>query len=272
MMRSEMRDAVEIADEAIGEASAVESDPVAIGAMITKGVAASVVGEHDGLALLEEASRLAAKRGLYFQECRALANMFAVVHEDWEDLDLAEQLGRRALETAVEYEMRSMESLARSNLAYALLDKGDWTEATDLVYQESGALGFSGSQALTILGTIQARTGHSEAAENLAAAWDLAQRLDETQYLAPAAGSWVEFCWISGIKDDPLFPACRDAMGSALERGRINLASRPRSGLMPLDSSRPCLINDVTAQDLTWWRMPSHSGSRIQRHMKRPSL
>lgn len=201
MMRSDMVEAVELADRTLELAEETGDEQTMIHALNTKGVATYSRGDPDGFQLLEEARTRARQGGYPFEETHALVNMASAV-ADRRELEQADDLLRLATDTAIRYEIRAFENVARAKLAEVLVWKGDWDAAEDIAAEVLGfntqANSLSGRVLGRVIGTIQTRRGSPEAPTALERTWSDAEASGEMQALLPVAAAIAESFWLTG--------------------------------------------------------------------------
>jgi DNA-binding CsgD family transcriptional regulator len=117
---------------------------------------------------------------------------------EFRDLPVAEDYAQRAIASAVQHALPSVEAYARAIYARVLDRAGRWDEAADVARDLVAASAITRMVALPVLAEIEARRGRASAPTVLAEAWDMAAAADEFQRLAPVAAATVEHAWISG--------------------------------------------------------------------------
>ncbi len=221
LMRSDLPEARDLAQQALGLLDHDEDDFTRLHALNTLGLVEHWEGDPAGLEHLEHARTLASRAGYRFEEARALLNLAAATLQT---LDLQDCFGyaRLASQTAARYEVGPLETYADSIVANVLDLRGQWDDAETLLYSTLDSHPHVEVQSLRVLGVLHARTGKSDAEELLERAWELAEQSNETQNIGPVAASWAEFCWINNRLDDPMLDRCERTVAS-LRRGRQGL-------------------------------------------------
>lgn len=218
LMRGRETEGSRIAARALALADQVGDDLTKIRALIVKGACDYSLGDEGGVALVEEAHRLAERSGHHFEEAFALVNL-AGMAGDVRDLRRAIDLGRRARNTAARYEIRPLESYARAQHAELLMWRGDWSEAEDEATEVLGADPHAEVVAWRLLGTIQARRGRDTAREPLDRMWAMAEAAGELQHVDPAAGTIAESMWLSGVEEPDRVASIRRVYDHGLDLG-----------------------------------------------------
>jgi len=168
-----------------------------------RGMVDDIVGYPGGCASLDEARARAEAAGEWYEECRALVN-HAWAAAEYRDLPVASDYAQRAVASAVQHALLSIEAYARAIYARVLGLQGRWDEAADVARELFAASGITRMVALPALGAIEARKGRASAPTVLAQAWEMAAAADEFQRLAPAAAATAEHAWISGSSTVPV--------------------------------------------------------------------
>ena len=204
---------IELVDRALEAGGADVSERIRVRSLNRKGVLTQIADYPKGQAGLDEAARLAAASGQWFEEARALLNHSWAASEA-RDLHAAVDYAQRAVATAVSHELPGLETYSAALHARALELLGEWGAAEDLARDQLDASPITRMVALPIVGVIEARSGRDSAAETLAEAWAMAVRSDEYLRMAPAAIALAEFNWIVGAADNPTAQ-----MTAIMERG-----------------------------------------------------
>ena len=194
-------------DELVGqtlEAAGPDIDEwVLIRSLNHRGIAANIANYPAGLASLEEARLRSEVSGQWYEECRALVNL-AWAATEFRDLPRAHDYARRAVASAVDHEMRTLETYAIALLARVLELQGEWNAAEDLAREHFGRSAITQMVMLPIVGIIEARTGRASIDSTLMRAWELSRAANEFQRLGPVATVLAEQAWISGTSHVPV--------------------------------------------------------------------
>jgi DNA-binding CsgD family transcriptional regulator/tetratricopeptide (TPR) repeat protein len=161
------------------------------------GTAQWFLGDPAARSTLEEALRIAVRAGEAEEACRAYVNLTWNLL-DWYRLDEAEGYltdAVRLAEGAEQLGFLTYMHMEQSRLAFG---RGAWDEAARIAELSLVAHAPTRCSALTVLGRVQARRGHPDAARLLAEAWELAVSLDEIQRTGPAAAACAEGAWLRG--------------------------------------------------------------------------
>jgi ATP/maltotriose-dependent transcriptional regulator MalT len=117
---------------------------------------------------------------------------------DWYRLDEAEGYLTDAVRLAEGAEQLGFLTYMVVEQARLAFGRGAWDEAVRIAELSLVAHAPTRCSALTVLGRVQARRGHPDAARLLAEAWELAVSLDEIQRTGPAAAACAEGAWLRG--------------------------------------------------------------------------
>jgi DNA-binding CsgD family transcriptional regulator/tetratricopeptide (TPR) repeat protein len=200
------------------EAAGPDGDPlILIRSLNHRGVVANIANYPEGRASMDEASKLAAAAGQWYEESRALFNQGWAAAEA-RDLPVAADYVQRAISSAARHELPTLEKYAEAMYARVVELQGDWTKAEDLATDLLDSMALSQMVALPILGGIMARGGRAEARSILIRAWEMAVLADENQRMVPAAIALAEHAWISGDVDIPVSDFKR-VMSAELDKG-----------------------------------------------------
>jgi DNA-binding CsgD family transcriptional regulator/tetratricopeptide (TPR) repeat protein len=219
MMRGDRLGAIALADQAISLAEVVGDELIVIHSLNTKGTTTYVGGNPDGRRLLDEARIRAQRAGDAHEETRALFNLASAVAARCE-MELASDLAQQAIGTAVRYEIRSLEKVARALYAEILEWRGEWVVAEDLsaeLLESSPGRNFLHVlMAGRVLGRLQARRGVPEARDTLNHTWSSTEVNAEMQHLLPAAAALAEYMWLTGDDDPHRLTRFRDVLEKGL--------------------------------------------------------
>lgn len=195
------------ADRAVEEALALAQEHgnalARLRALAVKGQLAVVRGQPGGLGLVEKVRGDAEAGGYRFEEAKALRNL-AYIALEISDLAMQEDLARRAKETAIRYELPTIEVEADSVYADALMRKGDWAAAEELAMARLGSQINSDLHLKRVLGLLRLRMGRPGAGEFLDDAWSIAERYGEIDFLLHVGACLAEQMWITGRSEEPL--------------------------------------------------------------------
>jgi DNA-binding CsgD family transcriptional regulator/tetratricopeptide (TPR) repeat protein len=155
------------------------------------------LGDPAARSTLEEALRIAVRAGEAEEACRAYVNLTWNLL-DWYRLDEAEGYLTDAVRLAEGAEQLGFLTYMHMEQARLAFGRGAWDEAARIAELSLVAHAPTRCSALTVLGRVQARRGHPDAARLLAKAWELAVSLDEIQRTGPAAAACAEGAWLRG--------------------------------------------------------------------------
>ena len=219
MMRGDLVRAIELADQALELAEKTGDELTMIHALNTKGTQQYMSGDPDGFRLLEESRRRAQQGGYPFEETHALINMASAVAERRE-LEQADDLARRANDTAARYEIPAFENYARAMHAEVLVWKGEWAAAEDLAAEVLGSNPRMKSLHTRVLGwvigTLQTRRGRPEARTTLDRTWSEAEAAGEMQTLLRGAAALAEYIWLTGEADPDRIARFREVLDEGI--------------------------------------------------------
>lgn len=192
--------ALEIADRALEVAERSEDPAVTIQALTWKGNIEYSIGGAGGMQLLERAHALASTIGDRDSEVRTLQSMTAM-SADFRHMAQAADYARRAIESAVRYEMGFVEAQTRAIFAEILLWQGRWSEVEDMATAALGTHPSAENIAWRIIGQLQARQGRTGARTALERMWEMTKDAEQLTVVDPAAGSLAEYIWLTGDHD-----------------------------------------------------------------------
>lgn len=172
-------------------------------ALAVKGQLAVVRGQPGGLGLVEQVRQEAEAGGYRFEEAKALRNL-AYIALEISDLAMEEDVARRAKETAIRYELPTIEVEADSIYADALMRKGDWAAAEELAMARLGSQINTDLHLKRVLGLLRLRMGRPGAREFLEDAWSIAERYQEVDFFLHVGACLAEQMWITGRSEAPL--------------------------------------------------------------------
>lgn len=184
-------------DKALAMGEMTGSELAQIRALIVKGMLAYVRGQPDGRGLIEEARRRAEEGGHRYEEVTALRSL-AYSGQEQDDIDLQQDIAQRARAAAIRYELSFLEVEANSVYADALMRRGKWDAAEDLVTENIGSHANADVHLMRVLALLRMRRGRSGARENLEEAWSLAEESREIDYLLHVATAVAEQKWLEG--------------------------------------------------------------------------
>ena len=218
MLASDEKGTIEFGEKALAVAGEEPSEARAH-ALNNIGAVRMAVGYPEGMEQVEESFAMSERVGFSHDQIRAAVNIgWSALY--FRDLDTAERWVGTAHELALDREMPSFEAYATVARGLIAEMRGNWPEAEVNATQVLESLGESSTGkmvAYSLLGRLQARTGHPEAKANLMEGWELAAQMGEIQRTAPAASSLAEFAWLGGALDRRLFPRLREVLAEALE-------------------------------------------------------
>ncbi len=201
-------------EDALETAETSGNDIARIRALSVKGQLAVVRGQPGGLSLAEQARGEAEVRGFRFEETKTLRGL-AYIALEISDLAMEEDLARRARDTAIRYELPILEVEAKSIYADALMRKGDWPAAEELATESLGSHANADLHLNRVLGLLRLRTGRPGAREYLAAAWSIALRYEEIDFLLHVGAGLAEQMWLL----DEIDPSLTSQLVDLVERG-----------------------------------------------------
>jgi DNA-binding CsgD family transcriptional regulator/tetratricopeptide (TPR) repeat protein len=195
--QGEGRRADVLVDRAIAMGEATGSELAQIRALIVKGMLAYVRGQARGRDLVEEARRRAEEGNYRYEEVTALRSL-AYSGQEQDDIDLQQDVAQRARATAIRYELSFLEAEANAVHADALLRRGKWAQAEDLVTENIGSHANADVHLMRVLGLLRLRRGRAGARPNLENAWRLAEESGEIDYVLHVSSALAEEKWLVG--------------------------------------------------------------------------
>lgn len=190
---------------------------ILIRALNHRGIVANITNYPGGRASLDEASERARSAREWYEEGRALVS-HAWAAAEFRDLPVAADYAQRAIASAVDHELPTLEAYAMAIHARTLEYGGEWTKAEETA-QELLATAVSNQMVvLPVIGGISARKGRPSARATLTKAWEMSLLSGENQRLAPVAAAFAEYAWISDETDLPISDFKR-VMDAEIERG-----------------------------------------------------
>ncbi|MCU1396173.1 MAG: transcriptional regulator, LuxR family [Ilumatobacteraceae bacterium] len=210
-------DTVALAERAMEIATNVGDDRSMFYALIAKGSVEHGRRQARGMAMVEQAHRLAQRNGQRFEEVYALVSMTGLAG-DHRQVRLALDLARRSLATATRFELRGMEAHSSALLAEILLWAGEWAEAEDAAMSVLGAFPFTDAISWKVLALLQLRQGRPGAATAFERMWAIADTSDELQSFDPAAAT-AEDMWLTGRVDPMALERVREAFEQGVRAG-----------------------------------------------------
>jgi DNA-binding CsgD family transcriptional regulator len=219
MLASDEERTIEFGEKALAVAGEGPSQARAH-ALNNMGAVRMAIAYPDGFEALEESFSMSDRLGFSHDQIRAAVNIgWSAIY--FRDLDTAERWVVTAHELALDREIPSFEAYAVVARGLIAEMRGNWPEAevhSAWVLENSGQLTTARMVAYSLLGRLQARTGHPEAKAQLMEGWELAVQTDEVQRTAPAASSLAEFVWLGGGLDRGIFPRLREVLAETQER------------------------------------------------------
>jgi DNA-binding CsgD family transcriptional regulator/type II secretory pathway predicted ATPase ExeA len=207
--RGLIREAEANADRAIVIADSTDAELAMLVALGVKGTLLYVRGEAGGLDFMEELRRHAERGGHRHEEVSALLRM-AVVALEIRDLARASDFALQSRNTAVRYELPTLETVATAVYAEARFWAGAWVEAEDLATETFGLRSNVDVRLAAALGAVRTRTGHAGSEEFLERAWALAGESGEIDHLLFSAAVLAERMWLDSRSDADLIDQFRD--------------------------------------------------------------
>ncbi|MCL1593628.1 MAG: AAA family ATPase [Actinomycetia bacterium] len=175
-------------------------------------------GQSIGMTLMEESHERAVRDGNPWGEVRALANM-AGMYGDVRDLGRAIDFAQRARDTAIRYEVRTVELEARAMYSEFLFWSGDWARAEDVATDLLGSGPHVELIATRVLALIQVRRGRNEARASMSRMWSLVRADEGATIIDTAAAAIAEFIWISDDHDEALLLRLREVLDEGIRLG-----------------------------------------------------
>jgi DNA-binding CsgD family transcriptional regulator/tetratricopeptide (TPR) repeat protein len=219
MLASDEARTIEFGEKALAVAGEGPSQARAH-ALNNMGAVRMAVAYPEGMEQIEESFSMSDRLGFSHDQIRAAVNIgWSALY--FRDLDTAERWVVTAHELALDREMPSFEAYAVVARGLLAEMRGKWPEAevhAAWVLENSGQLATGRMVAYSLLGRLQARTGHPEAKTHLMEGWELAIQTGEVQRTAPAGSSLAEFVWLGGGLDRGIFPRLREVLAETRER------------------------------------------------------
>ena len=219
MLASDEKGAIEFGEKALAMAGEGPSRARAH-ALNNMGAVRMAIAYPEGIEQVEESFYMSDRLGFSHDQIRAAVNIgWSAL--SFRDLETAERWVVTAHELALDREIPSFESYAMVARGLIAEMRGDWPEAevqTTWVLENFGQLATGRLVAHSLLGRLQARTGHPEAKSHLMEGWELAVQIGEIQRTAPAASSLAEFVWLGGGLDRGMFPRLREVLAETQGR------------------------------------------------------
>ena len=219
MLAGEFDKAIEWGTQAITLATELDNPAILAHAMTNVGSSRTNRGEEDGVAMLEEAARLAREHGLEDDAVRAMTNLgYGLLTQH--DLPRAERALDEGIAYAEERDLLAMELYQRANRASVWLARGRWEDARSeatTITQLPAAIAGTRIVALICLGRVCTILGE-EAGSELEEAHALASQTGELQRLGPTTSARAEAAWLHGTLErlrDEIEPVWRLAVGRA---------------------------------------------------------
>ncbi len=192
--------ALPIVEEALAIAERI-GDPVAtMEAMTTKGNIEYSIGHPGGMEVVESVRAIAERTGQRWREVVALQNLGGMA-ADFRNMTLAVDFARRALETAIRYEQRSLEKGTLAMYAEMLMWLGDWDEAIDAAEAALDSQRYTETIAWRILGTIGARRNGPAGRAPLDRMWAVSRSTAALTSADPCGAALAEYMWLTGDRD-----------------------------------------------------------------------
>jgi DNA-binding CsgD family transcriptional regulator len=171
-------------------------------ALTNIGSARLLGGDQGGRVELEQAFEVAVAAGLEDHAGRALVNL-ASFDVEFRDYDHAREDLDRAVAFTVQHDLAGNAQYMLGGRARLRLDQGDWAGAerdaqAALAELEPRRQGPRAVDALVVLGLLQARRGHPEAASTLREAAERAFASGELQWTGQVAAARAEHAWLRG--------------------------------------------------------------------------
>ncbi len=203
-----------IVDRAMSMAVATNDEGAEIRALIVKGMLAYVRGQPDGREMVERARSRAERGGFRYEEVTALRSL-AYSGQEHDDLDVALDVSQRARAAAIRYEFPFLEAEANAVYADSLMRLGRWDDAEAIAVESLGSHANADVHLHRILGLLRLRRGKSDARDHLEAAWAIATKSDEIDYLLHVGAALAEEVWITSNVRTPLI----DSLDELVDRG-----------------------------------------------------
>lgn len=187
----------EMVVRAIEMGEATGSEVAVIRAQVVQGLLAYVRADSGGRNLIESARRRAEAGRYLYEEVTALRSL-AYTGQEQDDVDFQQDVAQRARAAAIRYELSFLEVEANAVYADALMRKGRWVEAENLVTENLGSHANADVHLLRMEGMLRMRRGRPGGRKSLEAAWRIAQQSDEIDYLLHVALALAESRWLEG--------------------------------------------------------------------------
>ena len=191
-------------------------------ARVNLSAAEYIAGTPGGLERLEQELDLALSAGL--EEIAAVAfNLLVRAAARSRDYAVVDRYLDSGFEYCQKRDLGNFRQGLGAERARRLLDRGDWTlatEAADLVLSTARTAGLAPFVALTVLGLVRARRGDPDVWAPLDRALEMAEPSGELQRLARVAAARAEAAWLAGSGERALDEA-RAAYELALEKQHL---------------------------------------------------
>jgi DNA-binding CsgD family transcriptional regulator/tetratricopeptide (TPR) repeat protein len=197
MLAHRCAESIDIGERALALARQSGDDAITSHTLTNIGSAQWFLGDPAAQSTLDEALRIALRAGDSEDACRAYVNITWSLLDGYR-LDEAEGYLADAVLLAEGAEQLGFLTYMQVEQARLALGRGEWDEAIRLAQLGMIAHRATRCSALTVLARVHVRRGHPDAPRLLAAAWELAVRLDEIQRTGPAAGVCAEAAWLRG--------------------------------------------------------------------------
>jgi len=198
--RGLIREAEANADRAIAIAEATGAELAMLAALGVKGTLLYVRGEAGGLDFMVELRRRAERSGYRHEEVSALLRM-AIVALEIRDLARASDFALQARNTAVRYELPTLETVAMAVHSETRFWGGAWGESEDLATETLGRHSTTDLRLEAVLGALRTRTGSGGGEMFLKRAWAAAGESGEIDHLLFSASGLAERMWLEGRPD-----------------------------------------------------------------------
>ena len=175
-------------------------------------------GEVDALAGLEAAHERAAAHGSVEQAVRALLCLSGSMADELAQYTMAAEVIERALDYAREQDLDGYMQYLVGARASLRMQRGDWAGAladADEALARSGQFAVTAVLPLVARGRIQSARGHPAALSTLDDAARHAERIGETQWMAPVAAARAEYFLWRGELDRAAAEARHGIAGAA---------------------------------------------------------
>ncbi len=204
MLAWRTEEAVEWGERAIALARELDDRGALAHALNNVGTALVESGDRAGVAMLEDAARIATEDGQHDNAVRAIVNL------GWGRLlkrayPAAFATIERGLAFARANDLGSYDQYLLGMRAWARLETGDWRGVEEdgraVLAMDSLYRAISTHPGMVAYGRLMARRGEPEAEALLADAWERAVVADEPQRLIPAACACAELAWLAGDQE-----------------------------------------------------------------------